>query len=85
MDVVDVAQAKIAEEAGACAVMALERVPADIRKDGECHVPANLVLHAEQEKQLVGAILRSPRDNPHLSPPPARYAQAASPACLTRR
>src|SRR5947209_16198070 len=34
MDVVDAAQAKIAEEAGACAVMALERVPADIRRDG---------------------------------------------------
>merc|ERR1712156_762423 len=34
MDVVNVAQAKIAEDAGACAVMALERVPADIRKDG---------------------------------------------------
>merc|ERR1712214_11617 len=34
MDVVNVEQAKIAEEAGACAVMALERVPADIRKDG---------------------------------------------------
>ncbi|KXT15648.1 hypothetical protein AC579_5842 [Pseudocercospora musae] len=34
MDVVDAAQARIAEEAGACAVMALERVPADIRKDG---------------------------------------------------
>jgi pyridoxal 5'-phosphate synthase pdxS subunit len=34
MDVVDPEQAKIAEEAGACAVMALERVPADIRKDG---------------------------------------------------
>jgi pyridoxal 5'-phosphate synthase pdxS subunit len=34
MDVVDVEQARIAEEAGACAVMALERVPADIRKDG---------------------------------------------------
>ncbi len=34
MDVVDAEQAKIAEEAGACAVMALERVPADIRKDG---------------------------------------------------
>ena len=34
MDVVDVAQAKIAEQAGACAIMALERVPADIRKDG---------------------------------------------------
>jgi pyridoxal 5'-phosphate synthase pdxS subunit len=34
MDVVDVAQARIAEEAGAVAVMALERVPADIRRDG---------------------------------------------------
>ncbi len=34
MDVVNPEQAKIAEEAGACAVMALERVPADIRADG---------------------------------------------------
>ena len=34
MDVTDAEQAKIAEEAGACAVMALERVPADIRRDG---------------------------------------------------
>ena len=34
MDVVTAEHARIAEEAGACAVMALERVPADIRKDG---------------------------------------------------
>lgn len=34
MDVVNADQAKIAEDAGACAVMALERVPADIRADG---------------------------------------------------
>src|SRR5688572_15502508 len=34
MDVVDAEQAKVAEDAGACAVMALERVPADIRRDG---------------------------------------------------
>lgn len=34
MDVVNAEQAKIAQEAGACAVMALERVPADIRKEG---------------------------------------------------
>jgi pyridoxal 5'-phosphate synthase pdxS subunit len=34
MDVVDAEQARIAEEAGACAVMALERVPSDIRRDG---------------------------------------------------
>ena len=34
MDVTDAAQAKIAEDSGAVAVMALERVPADIRKEG---------------------------------------------------
>ena len=34
MDVIDADQAKIAEDAGATAVMALERVPADIRRDG---------------------------------------------------
>src|SRR6266478_6562822 len=34
MDVTNAEQAKIAQEAGACAVMALERVPSDIRKDG---------------------------------------------------
>ena len=34
MDVVTAEQAKIAEDAGAAAVMALERVPADIRRDG---------------------------------------------------
>src|SRR5678816_4326191 len=34
MDVVNAEQARIAEEAGACAVMALERVPADIRANG---------------------------------------------------
>ena len=35
MDVTNADQARIAEDAGACAVMALERVPADIRKDGQ--------------------------------------------------
>src|ERR1700723_655570 len=34
MDVVDAGQAKVAEDAGAVAVMALERVPSDIRRDG---------------------------------------------------
>jgi len=34
MDVVNADQARIAEEAGACAVMALERVPVDIRAQG---------------------------------------------------
>lgn len=36
MDVTNEEQARIAEEAGACAVMALERVPADIKKQGMC-------------------------------------------------
>lgn len=34
MDVMNAEQAKIAEEAGAAAVMALERIPANIRRDG---------------------------------------------------
>ena len=34
MDVMDPEQARIAQAAGACAVMALERIPADIRQDG---------------------------------------------------
>ena len=34
MDVTNSKQAKIAEKAGACAVMALERIPSDIRADG---------------------------------------------------
>src|ERR1700723_4354576 len=34
MDVTNAEQAKIAEDAGACAVMALERVPSDLRKEG---------------------------------------------------
>src|SRR5437762_1423769 len=34
MDVINREQARIAEDAGAVAVMALERVPADIRRDG---------------------------------------------------
>lgn len=35
MDVVNVEQAVLAEKAGACAVMALERIPADMRKSGQ--------------------------------------------------
>lgn len=38
MDVCNPEQAKMAEEAGACAVMALERIPADIRKQGKIYV-----------------------------------------------
>ena len=44
MDVTTPEQAKIAESAGACAVMALERVPADIRADGGVARMANLSI-----------------------------------------
>ena len=40
MDVVTSEHARIAEDAGACAVMALERVPADIRRDAIERQPA---------------------------------------------
>ena len=42
MDVTDASQARIAQEAGAVAVMALERVPADIRKEGGVARMANI-------------------------------------------
>ena len=44
MDVVNAEQAKIAEEAGACAVMALERVPADIRAHGGVARMSNVAM-----------------------------------------
>src|ERR1035437_3822860 len=44
MDVTNVEQAKIAEDAGASAVMALERVPSDIRKEGGVARMANIEI-----------------------------------------
>jgi len=47
MDVTNVEQAKIAEDAGAVAVMALERVPSDIRKEGGVARMANISIIEE--------------------------------------
>jgi pyridoxal 5'-phosphate synthase pdxS subunit len=44
MDVTNAGQAKVAEDAGACAVMALERVPSDIRKEGGVARMANIAI-----------------------------------------
>src|SRR5579863_5692169 len=50
MDVTNADQAKIAEDAGACAVMALERVPSDIRKDGGvARMAAPRIIHEIME------------------------------------
>src|SRR5512137_180728 len=53
MDVTNADQAKIAEQAGACAVMALERVPADIRKEGGVARMASIAKIEEIMKQKV--------------------------------
>jgi pyridoxal 5'-phosphate synthase pdxS subunit len=47
MDVTNADQARIAEKAGACAVMALERVPSDIRKEGGVARMANIKVIRE--------------------------------------
>jgi len=52
MDVTNVEQAKIAEEAGAVAVMALERVPADIRKQGGVARMSDPAMIAEIKKAV---------------------------------
>ena len=59
MDVVDADQAKIAEDAGATAVMALERVPADIRRDGGV---ARMSDHARAQPQRTAHSKDHPRD-----------------------
>ena len=52
MDVTNVEQAKIAEDAGAVAVMALERVPADIRKEGGVARMSDPAMIAEIKKAV---------------------------------
>jgi len=52
MDVTNAEQAQIAEQAGACAVMALERIPADIRRDGGVARMSNPKM-IEEIKQIV--------------------------------
>ena len=58
MDVTTPEQAKIAEEAGACAVMALERIPADIRAAGGVSIPvmAKCRIGHFAEAQILEAI-----------------------------
>ena len=52
MDVTDASQARIAQEAGAVAVMALERVPADIRREGGVARMANI----EKMREIMEAV-----------------------------
>ena len=61
MDVTNAEQAKIAEAAGACAVMALERVPADIRRDGG--------VARMSDPQMIKAIQKAAVSYTHLTLP----------------
>jgi len=61
MDVTNVEQAKIAEEAGAVAVMALERVPADIRKQGGVARMSDPSMIAEIKKAVTIPVMAKAR------------------------
>src|SRR5574342_498311 len=61
MDVTTAEQAKIAEEAGAAAVMALERVPADIRKEGGVARMASIQIIREILKSVTIPVMAKVR------------------------
>ena len=71
MDVTTLEQARIAEAAGACAVMALEKIPADIRAAGGVATPADaaLMMQLGAEGVFVGSGIFKSDD-------PAKRAQA---------
>lgn len=52
MDVTDAGEAKVAEDSGACAVMALERVPSDIRRDGGVARMSNVEMIEQIQKTV---------------------------------
>src|SRR6267143_953677 len=61
MDVTNAEQAKIAEKAGACAVMALERVPSDIRKEGGVARMASIKIIREIMKTVTIPVMAKVR------------------------
>jgi pyridoxal 5'-phosphate synthase pdxS subunit len=61
MDVTDADQARIAEQAGACAVMALERVPADIRAEGGVARMANTAKIREIQEAVTIPVMAKAR------------------------
>ena len=61
MDVTDAEQARIAEQAGACAVMALERVPADIRAEGGVARMANTTKIREIQEAVTIPVMAKAR------------------------
>ena len=64
MDVVDPKQARIAEDAGAVAVMALERVPADIRADGGVARMSNPTMIVGIQEEVTIPVMAKAQDRP---------------------
>src|SRR2546428_10644939 len=64
MDVTTAEQAKIAEDAGATSVMALERVPADIRRDGGVARMASVKKIKEIQKAVSIPVMPKARTGP---------------------
>ena len=71
MDVTNAEQAKIAEDAGAQAVMALERVPSDIRKEGGVARMANIRIMRDIMKTVSIPVMAKARIG-HVDPEPHR-------------
>ena len=90
MDVVNVEQARIAEEAGAVAVMALERVPADIRKDGGvARMSDPTMIKAIKEAVTIPVMAKARIGHPCSSrrrcSSPSASITSTSPRCSPRR
>ena len=73
MDVVTAEHAKIAEDAGACAVMALERVPSDIRAAGGVARMSDPVMIEKAEESMAagttGPLIDGERNRPAAGRP----------------
>ena len=67
MDVINKEQAKIAEDAGAVAVMALERVPADIRRDGGVARMSDPALIEEIQQAVTIPVMAKARIGHHVT------------------
>lgn len=87
MDVVDAAQARIAEEAGAVAVMALERVPADIRAEGGVARMSDPSMIKEIKKAVTIPVMAKARIGKLLAciPPLGHIAILSSNSSVLRR
>jgi len=90
MDVTNAEQARIAEKAGACAVMALERVPSDIRKEGGVARMASVKVIREIMQTVTIPVMAKVRighfaESPSSASPRSRFHRRKRSAHASRR